>query len=126
MSRKGYLLIEVIIGLSIFTLVAGAVTQGFLVGLKLYDESEKVDLNEGIITNILLNRIKKTTDANSPVNAKFGPEEWKAEVITKSPVKEISQNLYALNVEVAKTIDAQGNRLEHPTGKKYAVFRYLP
>jgi hypothetical protein len=57
-QRNGYLLIEVILALSIFALFAGGVTQIFLMGLQLYQESTD-DANEAVISMAPVNRIQK-------------------------------------------------------------------
>ncbi|MDR1906852.1 MAG: hypothetical protein LBQ03_01375 [Puniceicoccales bacterium] len=124
MNRKGYLLIEVIFGLSLFALVAGVVTQGFLVGLKLFREAGGTDPNEAVITTLLINRIKTTT-TGTPIKMHFGSEEWQIKVDTAENIKNISPQLYALNIGIAKVVNAQGKSIASPIEKKYHIFRYL-
>jgi hypothetical protein len=125
-KQRGYLLIEVIIGLSIFALVAGVVTQGFLVGLKLYGEADDADPNEGVITAILTNRIKSSMGTDASMEMGLGSEKWKMDIKGKNQVPNVSQKLYALNVSVTKITDSQGNRIDHPTSQTYSIFRYIP
>jgi hypothetical protein len=125
-KRRGYLMIEVIIGLSIFALVAGVVTQGFLVGLKLYSDVDDGDPQESVITFILTNRIKSSMGTDASMEAGFGSEKWKMEIKAKNQIANIGQKLYAFNVSVAKIVDSQGNRIDRPQAQEYHIFRYLP
>lgn len=125
-KRRGYLLIEVIIGLSIFALFAGVVTQGFLVGLKLYGETDDTDPNAGVIAAVLTNRIKSSMGPETSLEMGFDSEKWKMDIKAKSQISNISQKLYAFSVNVAKITDTQGNRLDHALPQEYHIFRYLP
>lgn len=116
-------MIEVIVGLSLFALVTGIVTEGFLIGLKLYKDAD-VDPNEAVITTMLINRIKNnTTKATMHF---IGQEEWDIEV--KNPINPISgtAKLYALNISIAKLKDSHGNAVTPIEKKEYNIFRYLP
>lgn len=55
--QKGYLFVEVMIGLAVFTLFAGAVAQTFTAGLRLFQE--ETDPNDAIMAMTLINRIKE-------------------------------------------------------------------
>ncbi|MDR1303242.1 MAG: type II secretion system GspH family protein [Puniceicoccales bacterium] len=125
-KRRGYLLIEVIIGLSIFALFAGVVTQGFLVGLKLYGEADEADPNAGVIAAVLTNCIKSSMGPDASIEMGLDAEKWKMDIKAKSQVPNISQKLYAFSVNVAKTADSQGNRSDQATHQEYHIFRYLP
>ncbi|MDR0590653.1 MAG: prepilin-type N-terminal cleavage/methylation domain-containing protein [Puniceicoccales bacterium] len=125
-KRRGYLLIEVIIGLSIFALFAGVVTQGFLVGLKLYGEADDADPNAGVIAAVLANRIKSSTGPDTSIEMGFDAEKWKMDIRAKGQVSNISQKLYAFSVNVAKIADIQGNRSDRAAPQEYHIFRYLP
>ncbi|MDR3317614.1 MAG: prepilin-type N-terminal cleavage/methylation domain-containing protein [Puniceicoccales bacterium] len=125
-DRKGYLLIEVIIGLSIFALVTGVVTQGFLTGLKLYGEADDADPNESVVAPMLINRITNKTDLNAPIEIGLGKEKWKVEVKAKNQISSVSQKLYALDIGITKSIDLNGRNIDPPLEKAYHIFRYMP
>ncbi|MDR0740736.1 MAG: hypothetical protein LBF34_03440 [Puniceicoccales bacterium] len=124
MDRKGYLLIEVILGLSVFALAAGVVTHGFLLGLNLH-KNAGIDSNEAVVTTLLINRIKQAT-VGTTFSIKLDKEEWelkleKANAITTG----VLSNLWALDISVAKIKDFKGNGVLREE-KKYSIFRYLP
>ncbi|MDR1435546.1 MAG: hypothetical protein LBI77_04045 [Puniceicoccales bacterium] len=127
MNRRGYLLIEVIIGLSIFALTTGAITQGFLLGLKMYKMTDSVDPNEAVITTTLINRIKSSMDpTGSSIVMKFGKNEtWKLELRQKTSVANISPSLCYLKIVVTKTRDSEGTKIDQPEEKEYTIFRHL-
>ncbi|MDR2807149.1 MAG: prepilin-type N-terminal cleavage/methylation domain-containing protein [Puniceicoccales bacterium] len=126
MNRRGYLLIEVIIGLSIFALVAGVVTQGFLVGLDLYKNASDADPNEGIIATILVNRIKNSMSAGSSFEIGLGQEKWKLTLKEKTPIASISPQLYALAISIAKIAERGSDKpIDKPIEKEYAIFRHF-
>ncbi|MDR0678562.1 MAG: hypothetical protein LBF44_03440, partial [Holosporaceae bacterium] len=80
------MLIEVILGLSIFALFAGGVTQIFLMGLQLYQESTD-DPNEAVIFMALVNRIQKGKEtAGSLIELPFH-------------YKDTQENIWKLKVE---------------------------
>jgi hypothetical protein len=124
MDRKGYLLIEIIFGLSLFALVAGVVTQGFLIGLKLYRDAG-TDSNEAVITMLLINRIKKAT-SGATTSIKLNEEEWQVRIENASELAKALPGLWALNINVAKIKDSKGNNVQPLEEKKYNIFRYLP
>ncbi|MDR1366868.1 MAG: hypothetical protein LBJ13_03110 [Puniceicoccales bacterium] len=134
--RKGYLLIEVILGLSIFALFAGGVTQMFLIGLQLYQTSTD-DPNEAVISVALINRIQKGKETvgssiELPFHYKNNQEDiWKLKVEESHELKGIfpkaEAKLYALKVSIGKTsanANASGNS---PTfeEKTYEIFRCI-
>jgi hypothetical protein len=125
MRRKGYLLIEIVFALSLFALVAGVVSQGFLFGLKLYKKSKNNNSNEGVITTLLINRIKEPK-VGDLIEMTFGQESWRLRIDELTKVARISNSLNALAIKVSKTIDAKGNPVAAPEEKEYHIFRYFP
>jgi hypothetical protein len=125
MDRKGYLLIEVIFGLSLFAMIAGIVTHGFLIGLRLFREA-RTDSSEAVVTMLLINRIKRNNAArgtNIPI--KLGREEWQLNIENANLVANNVPDLWALGVAIAKLKDSAGNNVPLEE-KKYNIFRYLP
>jgi hypothetical protein len=145
-NRRGYLLIEVILGLSIFAIFAGCVTQIFLLGFKLHATVTE-DPNEGFITNILINRIKSgsvnpNTEIGLPIHydAKSKYEEkWVLKVKGSTDISERlfpgrnrdsnGGKLYALEIEVQKTEHRDFSKPDSPSKelekKTYKIFRYV-
>lgn len=129
-KNKAFLLIEVIVALSIFALLAGAITQGFLTGMKMRSSVEVRDeSNEAVITNMLINKIEKTSlpPASKPIKVSIPLEGEKKDqedtwqlVVKESKKIFASNNLYALKVEISKTPSSPGE-----TPKVYNIFRYI-
>ncbi|MDR0418464.1 MAG: hypothetical protein LBH08_03465 [Puniceicoccales bacterium] len=135
-SEKGYLLIEVILGLSIFALFAGGVTQMFLIGLQLYQTSVD-DPNEAVVAVALINRIQKGKEVvgsliELPFHYKNDQEEmWKLKVEESHELKGIfpkaETKLYALKVSIGRT-STNANTSRNPLvseEKSYEIFRCI-
>lgn len=132
MKRDGYLLIELIIAISIFGLLAGVATQGILLGLAMNSHTPEIrEGNTTVLTNCLINKIRKATATpgntvalKHPTANDRGNEEWSLKINdVKSPSNLIGgsvpiKNLYSLDVEI--------KNLKDITAKKYTIFRYLP
>ncbi|MDR2201125.1 MAG: hypothetical protein LBN94_03390 [Puniceicoccales bacterium] len=130
MNRKGYLLIEIIIGLSIFLLAAAAITQGILVGLKIHQGISARDPNEALIATSLINCFHPINPRN-PINAREFSMEFMADsnILEKWEIKSSQSEqsgtsipkLYALNIHIQKVEPK-------PEGPQttYPVFRYFP
>ena len=102
-KSRAFLLIEVIFALSLFAIFAGAITQGFMTGLNVRNQSDaNLDPNDLIKINLLIDRIQsehsKNNSSDIKVEAEFptsdktlqkDAEKWTLTVKNKKEIKSI-------------------------------------
>jgi hypothetical protein len=139
-SKRGYLLIEVILALSIFALFAGSVTQMFLLGLKFYNDSTDGP-NEATISMVLINRIKKehvgSGATGTSIELPFQPlpdsgtdeEGWRLQIESAQEIPSITPKngakFYALKVKIGKIPTSSTESSPLLNEKTYEIFRCI-